>query len=153
VTPKRTKTISRHHPGKMRRTGLPTLLSRKEIRTQPPPAPTANHTGIPRHTISRPSRPRQNLRPHSKRLQKMRETIAQYVRNCFQCNRSKPTHHAPHGILKPLPIPTRPWEELSMDFVTGLPLSERFDAVMVIVDLLTKQRHLIPCRTTANSRS
>jgi transposase InsO family protein len=83
---------------------------------------------------------------------KMRETIAQYVRNCFECRRSKPTHHAPYGILRPLPIPTRPWEELSMDFVTGLPLSEGFDAVMVIVDRLTKQRHLIPCHTTANAK-
>jgi hypothetical protein len=43
-----------------------------------------------------------------------------------------------HGMLKPLHIPTHPWEELSMDFVTGLPLSEGFDAVMVIVYRLTK---------------
>src|SRR6266566_1665602 len=83
---------------------------------------------------------------------KMREAIAQFVRNCHSCKRSKPEHHAPHGVLKPLPIPNRPWEEISMDFVTGLPPSDGFDAILVVVDRLTKQRHLIPCHTTANAK-
>ena len=84
----------------------------------------------------------------------MRYTVAQFVRNCHDCKRSKPEHHAPHGVLRPLLIPNRPWEELSMDFVTGLLPSELegFDAIMVIVDRLTKQRHLVPCHTTANSK-
>src|SRR6266566_2610671 len=38
---------------------------------------------------------------------RMRETIAQFVRNCHSCKRSKPEHHAPHGVLRPLPIPNR----------------------------------------------
>jgi transposase InsO family protein len=38
-----------------------------------------------------------------------------------------------------------------MDFVTGLPESEGYDAIMVVVDRLTKMRHLLPCNTTVNS--
>jgi hypothetical protein len=82
----------------------------------------------------------------------MRETITQFIRNCFQCKRSKPEQHAPYSILKPPPIPTCPWEDLSMDFVTGLPTSKGFDAIMVIVDRLIKQKHLLTSYTTANNR-
>ncbi|KAH0603186.1 uncharacterized protein H6S33_008190, partial [Morchella sextelata] len=55
------------------------------------------------------------------------------------------------GVLRPLPIPAQPWQEVSMDFVTGLPESEGYDAIMVVVDRLTKMRHLLPCNTTVNS--
>lgn len=55
------------------------------------------------------------------------------------------------GVLKPVPIAQQSWQEISMDFVNRLPLCEGFDAVLVIVDCLTKMRHLIPCTTTANS--
>lgn len=45
-----------------------------------------------------------------------------------------------------------PWQEVSMDFVTSLPESKTFDAIIVVVDHLTKMRHLIPCRTTTSSK-
>jgi hypothetical protein len=83
---------------------------------------------------------------------KMRENIARYVCDCHNCRQSKLTHHAPYGVLKPLPLPNQPWEELSMDIVTGLPLSEGFDTIMVIIDRLTKQQHLVPCHKTTNAK-
>jgi len=51
----------------------------------------------------------------------MQKEIARYVANChiFQCSRM--TGHAPFGILSPFSIPYRPWQDISMDFVTGLP--------------------------------
>ncbi|KAI0996733.1 hypothetical protein K3495_g11451 [Podosphaera aphanis] len=57
--------------------------------------------------------------------------ISQYVRNCHACRRCKPSSHAKFGLLKPLPIPKQPWQEVSMDFVTGLSVSEGFDAIML----------------------
>lgn len=75
-----------------------------------------------------------------------------YVRNCATCRRLKAVRHAPYGVLKPLPFPYRPWEDLSVDFVSGLPESEGFDTVMVVGDRLTTIKHLIPCDETANSR-
>ena len=49
----------------------------------------------------------------------------------------------PAGLLQPLPIPHKPWIAISTDFVNGLPISQRLDTVMVIVDRLTKYVHLI----------
>ncbi|KAH0608772.1 uncharacterized protein H6S33_001000, partial [Morchella sextelata] len=63
----------------------------------------------------------------------------------------KPNTHGKLGVLRPLPIPEQPWQEVSMDFITGLPESEGYDAIMVVVDRLTKMRHLLPCNTTVNS--
>jgi hypothetical protein len=52
---------------------------------------------------------------------KMRMDIDCYTHNCHTCQRTKPSRHAPFGVLRPLPIPDRPWQDISMDFVTGLP--------------------------------
>jgi transposase InsO family protein len=78
----------------------------------------------------------------------MRKDVDRFVRNCHTCRRTKSTRHAPYGVLRPLSVPERPWQHISVDFVTGLPRSKDFDAICVVVDRLTKQRHLIPCTTT-----
>jgi len=81
----------------------------------------------------------------------MRKEIARYVANCHICQRSRTTRHAPFGILCPLSSPYRPWQDISMDFVTGLRWSSGNDAIWVVVDRLTKMRHLVPCRTTIDA--
>ncbi|KAH0602478.1 uncharacterized protein H6S33_008817 [Morchella sextelata] len=73
------------------------------------------------------------------------------VRNCHPCQRTKPNTHGKLGVLRPLPIPEQPWQEVSMDFVTGLPESEEYNVIMVVVDRLTKMQHLLPYNTTVNS--
>jgi len=78
----------------------------------------------------------------------MRKDVNRFVRNCHVCRRTKSTRHAPYGVLKPLSVLERPWQHISVDFVTGLPQSKGYDAVCVVVDRLTKQRHLIPCTST-----
>lgn len=82
---------------------------------------------------------------------KMRATVDQYVRNCHTCSRSKTARHAPFGVLRPLAAPQRPWLHISMDFVTRLPSSRGKDAILVVVDRLSKMKHYIACNTTTSS--
>jgi len=78
----------------------------------------------------------------------MRKDVDRFVWNCHVCHRKKSTHHARYGVLRPLSVPERPWQHISVDFVTGLPRSKGFDAICMVVDRLTKQRHLIPYIST-----
>src|ERR1700738_2585341 len=69
----------------------------------------------------------------------MKREIAEYVASCVTCQRVKVEHQRPVGLLKPLPIPEWKWEHIAMDFVTGLPRSQKgYDSIWVIVDQLTK---------------
>lgn len=82
----------------------------------------------------------------------IRKTIARYIRNCETCQRIKPVRHAPYGYLKALEIPQKRWESISLDLITGLPISNSFDAVLVVVDRLTKMAHFIPCNSNLDSQ-
>jgi hypothetical protein len=77
----------------------------------------------------------------------MKREVAQFVSQCLVCQQVKPEHQRQGGLLQPLPIPEWKWEDISMDFVVGLPLTLRQqDAIWVIVDRLTKSAHFIPVR-------
>ncbi|KAH0604494.1 uncharacterized protein H6S33_006871, partial [Morchella sextelata] len=82
----------------------------------------------------------------------MRKYVDQYIRNCNVCARSKAPRNAAYGVLRPMPIPDGPWRDVSMDFVTDLPESDGYNAILVIVDRLTKMRHLIPTTKEADSK-
>jgi hypothetical protein len=74
----------------------------------------------------------------------MKKDIAQYVSECHTCRRVKVEHQSPTGPLKPLEIPEWKWDEIGMDFITGLPMTKRRkDMIWVIVDRLTKSAHFI----------
>jgi hypothetical protein len=77
--------------------------------------------------------------------------VRQYVSNCRTCGRIKARRDRHQGLLQPLPIPERSWQHISVDFITHLPLSNGYDAVLVIVDRLTKMRHYVPCHMTDNA--
>lgn len=81
----------------------------------------------------------------------MRETIVRYLWNCEVCKFSKITHYAYHRYSNPLLIPQGPWDKFSRDFVSGLPTSNVYDCVLVVVDRLLKMRHLILCQTTVDA--
>ena len=75
----------------------------------------------------------------------MKKDVAEYVSKCLTCQQVKAEHQRPGGLLQPLSIPTWKWEQISMDFVTGLPKSKiGHDAIWVIVDRLTKSAHFLP---------
>jgi hypothetical protein len=81
----------------------------------------------------------------------MNSDVRQYVSNCRTCGRIKARRNRHQGLLQPLPIPERSWQHISVDFITHLPLSNGFDAVLMIVDRLTKMRHYVPCHMTDNA--
>lgn len=68
----------------------------------------------------------------------MLQDIRRFVRNCDVCCRNKAWRDRKHGFLKPLPIPSRIWKEISIDFVVGLPVSQGRTNLMVITDRLSK---------------
>ncbi|MBW0587484.1 hypothetical protein O181_127199 [Austropuccinia psidii MF-1] len=74
----------------------------------------------------------------------MNQIIKDYVSSCQQCSRHKNIHHKKFGLLKPLQIPSGPWNSLSMDFITQLPLSNSFDSILVIVDRFSKMEIFLP---------
>ncbi|MBW0563626.1 hypothetical protein O181_103341 [Austropuccinia psidii MF-1] len=74
----------------------------------------------------------------------MNQYIKDYVSSCQQCSRNKNIHHKNFGLLKPLQIPSCPWNSLSMDFITQLPLSNNFDHILVVVDVFSKMAIFIP---------
>lgn len=74
--------------------------------------------------------------------------VTNYVRTCHECKRAKGRRHKPYGYLKPLPIGERPWSSISMDHIVGLPTSEGYNAVLVVICRLTKQAIFIPCHKT-----
>ena len=81
--------------------------------------------------------------------------VRDYVATCTTCARVKATRHKPYGELEPLPTPKGPWQDVTMDFITGLPPSgrkgEAFDAILVVVDRFTKMARYIPCRKSIDS--
>lgn len=74
----------------------------------------------------------------------MHKTVREYVAACDTCQRAKSASLSPAGLLQPLSIPHRVWEDLSMDFIDGLPCSDKHTTIMVVVDRLTKAAHLVP---------
>ena len=79
---------------------------------------------------------------------KMKKEIAAYVARCDTCCRVKATHMKPAGLLQPLSVLEWKWEEVSIDFITGLPtIRKENDSIWVIIDRLTKSARFIPVKT------
>lgn len=80
---------------------------------------------------------------------KMKKEIAAYVARCDNYCRVKAIHMKPAGLLQPLTVLEWKWEEIGMDFITGLPASQKGnDSIWVIIDRLTKSAHFLPVKTT-----
>ena len=79
----------------------------------------------------------------------MKKEIAAYVARCDNCSRVKVVHLKSTGLHQPLPILGWKWEEISMDFITGLSMTQQgHDSIWVNIDRLIKSAHFIPVNTT-----
>ena len=78
----------------------------------------------------------------------MKREIATYVSKCDVCQRVKADHLKPAGMLQPLATPAWKWEDIHMDFIVGLPRTQKgYDSIWVIIDRLTKFAHFLPIKT------
>lgn len=66
-----------------------------------------------------------------------------FVSACSVCARGKASNKPPAGLLRPLPVPGRPWSHIAVDFVTGLPSSQGNTVVLTIVDRFSKAVHFV----------
>lgn len=81
----------------------------------------------------------------------MRSDIVRFVERCVVCQRSK-CHASIIGLYLPLPVPTQPWMDISMDFVLGLPRTHcGYDSIFAIVDRFSKMAHFLPCKKTTDA--
>ena len=82
--------------------------------------------------------------------------VEDYVKRCDVCLASKIVQHKLYGDLQSLPVPTHRWKDLSIDFVTGLPVltdwkGDSYDLILVIVDRLTKMVYYEPVKVTIDA--
>jgi hypothetical protein len=72
---------------------------------------------------------------------KLRQSVETFVASCLTCPQIKCSNQVPAGLLQPLPIPECVWEDIAMDFITGLPVSQDATVIFVVVDRLSKYAH------------
>ena len=79
--------------------------------------------------------------------------IKDYCKSCTTCSCAKPVCHQPYGLLKQLPVPEKPWNWTSLDFIEKLPPSSSgYTTIPVIVDCLSKQGLFIPTHDMITSQ-
>ena len=83
----------------------------------------------------------------------MQKEVLRFVRNCHTCQRSKAPRDKYNGLLHPLSIPDERWRDISIDFVTGLPEVDGRNAILTVVDRLSKERHYIACTASDEGTS
>ncbi|KAG1927362.1 retrotransposable element [Pimephales promelas] len=67
-----------------------------------------------------------------------------FIASCSVCAQTKAGNSPPAGLLRPLPVPTRPWSHIALDFITGLPASAGNTVILTVVDRFSKSAHFIP---------
>ncbi len=81
----------------------------------------------------------------------MSRYISQYTSTCDLCLWTKVQRQLLMGHLEPLPTPDTRWDTVSVDFIVELPQLDGHDAIMVVVDSLTKRSHFLPVNTTTTA--
>lgn len=83
----------------------------------------------------------------------MTKWINKYVDSCDKCQRTKTTTAKQSGLLMPLPAPEGPWTDITYDLIVGLPKTPKgHDAILNVVDRLSKRGHFIPTTETIDAK-
>ena len=82
----------------------------------------------------------------------MATNMETFCRSCGKCQTNKTDTQKPQGFLHSLPIPDKPWQSVGMDFMGPLPQSQDNDYLLVIIDRLTLQVHLVPTTTRVTAK-
>uniref|UniRef100_A0A8C7WV78 Gypsy retrotransposon integrase-like protein 1 n=1 Tax=Oryzias sinensis TaxID=183150 RepID=A0A8C7WV78_9TELE len=70
--------------------------------------------------------------------------VKEYIAACTTCAGSKTSNRPPSGLLQPLPVPSRPWSHIAVDFITGLPPSQGHSVILTVIDRFSKAAQFIP---------
>ena len=77
--------------------------------------------------------------------------VVNLIKQCRTCAMAKQRKQNT-GLYTPLPVPIRPWEDVSMDFILGLPRTpKRHDLIFIVVNRFFKMAHFIPCAKMSNA--
>ena len=82
----------------------------------------------------------------------MATDIELFCTSCAKCQMNKTSTQRPKGLLHSLPTPDRPWQSIGIDFMGPLPKSNDCNYLMVVIDRLTSQVHLVPTTTTVTAK-
>jgi len=78
----------------------------------------------------------------------LEKDVQDVIKRCAICQMAK-SHTLPRGLYTPLSVPNHPWKDVSMDFILGLPQTQRGnDSIFVVVDHFSKMAHFILCNKT-----
>ncbi|WRX26670.1 Reverse transcriptase domain - like 10 [Theobroma cacao] len=81
--------------------------------------------------------------------ERLKRDVAEFVSKCVVCQQVKVEHQKPARLLQPFPVHEWKWEHIAMDFVMGLPRTNRgYNSIWIVVDRLTKSTHFLPVKTT-----
>ena len=73
------------------------------------------------------------------------EIVRRYINNCHDCRRTKTSKDKINGLFVFLLISQQRWKDIRIDFITGLPLSESFNCICIVICRLSKERYYILC--------
>lgn len=83
----------------------------------------------------------------------LKQDVEKFVRQCGVCQQAKHLNTLRTGLLQPLPIPQGAWQDISMDFIEGLPKSEGYNVILVIVVKFTKYAHFVAIKHPFTARA
>ena len=80
--------------------------------------------------------------PEFKKDARLTQKVDNYIKTCVICAWGKPMRQKPYGMLQPLPIPNRLWQDIAMDFIVKLTLSKdslkpgnpEYNSIWVVID-------------------
>jgi hypothetical protein len=121
------------------------------------PADTALHTSVMQQFHNEPAAGHRGTSATLHRIRQhyywagLSRAVQAYCRTCPTCQGTKASNSKPAGLARPLPVPDRPWQSVSLDLITKLPRSSGHTAIVVFVDRFSKQAHFAPTTTKVSA--